>query len=69
MLYFWLAMGAFITIAITYLGFQEGFKKWGIYYIFAALCFIMFFMRRWMVKRMQRHMEFLEEQKKQAENN
>lgn len=64
MLYFWLVVGSFITIAITYLGFTAGFEKWAFYYLFAGLAFFMYFMRRWMMKRMERHLKFLEEQSK-----
>ena len=67
MLYFWLATSIFLFIAITYLGFTEGFKKWAPYYVVAFLAFMMYFMRKWMMKRAERHMKFLEEQHK-AEN-
>ena len=64
MLYFWLATSIFIFIAITYLGFTEGFRRWGSYYFIAILAFLMYFMRKWMMKRQIRHEAFLEEQKK-----
>ena len=63
MLNFWLAVSIFIFIAITYLGFTEGFKKWGFYYVIAALAFVMYFMRKWMMKRQEKHEAFLEEQR------
>lgn len=67
MLYFWLIAGAVITIGITYMVITEGFRKWRFYYVFAVLCFIMYFMRKWMMKRMDNHLEFLESQKKEEE--
>lgn len=64
MLYFWLFAGAFGLIAVTYFGIQEGFDKWTYYYIFPGMAILMYFMRRYMMKRMQKHMEFLEEKEK-----
>lgn len=71
MLYFWLLVGTFALISVTYFGYKEGFDKWAYYYIFAVLAFLMFFMRRYMMRRMKKHMAFLEEQEKkaQSENN
>ncbi|MDG1427903.1 MAG: hypothetical protein P8H56_11550 [Crocinitomicaceae bacterium] len=67
MLYFWLFAGFFIAIGITYMGITEGFSKWMTSYVFALLCFIMFFMRRYMMRRMAKHVAFLEEKKKAEE--
>lgn len=68
MLYFWLFVAAFLFIAVTYLCIMEGFRKWGFYYLFVGLTVFMYFMRRWMMKRMDRHMQYLEEQKKNNDN-
>ncbi|MEJ6582893.1 MAG: hypothetical protein QNL61_02055 [Crocinitomicaceae bacterium] len=67
MLYFWLFAAILIFIVITYLSISEGFKKWAFYYVFAFLAFLAFITRKWMMKRMEKHIQFLEEQKK-AEN-
>lgn len=63
MLYFWLFTAILIFIVITYLSITEGFKKWAFYYVFALLAFLAFITRRWMMKRMEKHLNFLEEQK------
>lgn len=68
MLYFWLLVGTFALIAVTYFGFKEGFDKWAYYYIFAVLAFLMFFMRRYMMRRMKKHMAYLAEQEKNAQS-
>ena len=68
MLYFWLLVGVFALITVTYFGFKEGFDKWLYYYIFAVLAFLMFFMRRYMMNRMKKHMAYLEEQEKKAQS-
>lgn len=68
MLYFWLVVGVLLFIIITYFGITEGFKKWSFYYVFATIAIFMFFVRRWMMKRMERHMKFLEEQAQKEGN-
>lgn len=67
MLYFWLFVGIAIFIAVTYMGFMYGFKLWGYYYILSGLALLMFFMRRFMMRRYEKHMKWLEEQN-QKEN-
>jgi uncharacterized membrane protein len=66
MQFFWLAMGVVLTVVITFLGFKEGFGKWVGYYLMAGLCFLMYFVKRWMMKRMEKHNAWIQEQK---ENN
>jgi SNF family Na+-dependent transporter len=65
MLYFWLSMFVLITGVVTFMGVQYGFERWYFYYVFALLALLMFVVRRWMMRRMKKHLEFLEEQKKQ----
>ena len=67
MLYFWLVVGILIFVVVTVMGFVDSFEVWAYYYLFSGLAFLMFFTRRWMMKRMERHMKFLEEQKKKEE--
>jgi predicted Co/Zn/Cd cation transporter (cation efflux family) len=63
MLYFWLAASILTTIIVTIMGFVEGFDRWSLYYVFAGMSTLMYLFKRWMMKRMQRHMEYLEQQK------
>ena len=63
--YFWMAMAILITVFVTIMGFREGFDRWYQFYIFAVIALLMYLLRRWMMKRMIRHLAFLEEQKKQ----
>lgn len=65
MLYFWLLMAVFLFIVVTYMAISEGFRKWSFYYVFAGIALLMFIVRRWMIKRMEKHMKFLEEQQAQ----
>lgn len=55
----WLLATIFIFVFISYMSYTDGIKKWGFYYIFACWTLIMFFIRRWMMKRMKRHIEFM----------
>ncbi|HIP33029.1 MAG TPA: hypothetical protein EYG86_09720 [Crocinitomicaceae bacterium] len=67
MLKFWLATAIVILIGVTYMGFTEGFKKWGFYYVVAGIAFLSYFMRKMMMKRQEKHEEFLANQKKENE--
>ncbi|MBI2257281.1 MAG: hypothetical protein HYU67_00085 [Flavobacteriia bacterium] len=64
MLYFWLSMSFVSALAITYMGFQDGFDRWVYYYIIPVLALLMYLLRKYMLKRMQKHLEYL----KQKEN-
>lgn len=64
MLKFWLIVSILLPIIITYFVVTEGFKKWGSYYILAIFTFVMYIIRRYMMKRMEKHLEYLEEQRK-----
>jgi len=68
MLYFWLAMFVVIAAVVTFMGFREGFERWAFYYVFAVIALLMYIVRRWMMKRMIKHLAWMEEQKKQQEN-
>lgn len=59
---FWLAMATVIAVSVTYMGITEGFDKWGFNYVFAALALFVFLIRRYMMKRMKKHQEFLNNQ-------
>lgn len=65
MLYFWLVMSVLIVIFVTIMGAKEGFDRWYQSYVFAVIALLMYIVRRWMMKRMVRHMAFLEEQQRQ----
>jgi hypothetical protein len=69
MLYFWLVAATMIFMITSYMSYSEGLKKWGFYYIFAGIAFLMFFFKKWMVNRMEKHIKFLEEQKKNEKAN
>jgi hypothetical protein len=64
MLKFWLIVSIILPLVITYFVITDGFKKWGQYYVLAIFTFLMYIVRRWMMKRMEKHLEFLKEQSK-----
>ncbi|MEX1193409.1 MAG: hypothetical protein WED10_03085 [Brumimicrobium sp.] len=61
---FWLAITVIIFVTVTYMGFKEGFDRWAFYYIFALLTIALFIIRRFMMKHMEKHQQFLEEQQR-----
>jgi hypothetical protein len=51
------------------MGFTEksGFKIWAYYYLFSGLSFLMYFVRRWMMKRMEKHLKYMAEKEASEE--
>ncbi len=68
MLNLWLIISVILVVFITYKSITEGFNRWGFMYTFAAITILMYFMRRFMMKRMEKHMKFLDEQAKSNKN-
>jgi hypothetical protein len=68
MLYFWLVMAIFIFVGVTVMGLKSGFERWYHFYLFGAISLLMFFVKKWMLKRMERHLLFLQEQNRQNGN-
>lgn len=66
---FWLAISVIVFVTVTYMCFKEGFDKWALYYIFCLLTLGLFFIRRLMMKHMEKHQKFLEEQQKEQSRN
>ncbi|PWH85932.1 hypothetical protein [Brumimicrobium oceani] len=59
---FWLVVGVITIIAVTVLGFKDGFERWSSYYVFGFFAILLYFVRRYMMKRMEKHQQFLNEQ-------
>ena len=68
MLYFWLVAAMLIFLVVTEMGLAHSWKMGCYDYLCAGLSLLMFLGRRWMMKRMERHIEFLEQQKKDEAN-
>ena len=63
---FWLIVGIVSIIAVTFLGVRDGFEKWSHYYVFGVFAILLYLIRRFMMKRMIKHQEFLNQKKKEG---
>ena len=59
MLYLWLTVAIASGIIVTFKGISEGFERWYSYYVISGISFFMYIVRRWMIKRMEKHLEYL----------
>lgn len=66
--WFWLTVGILILLVVTIMGIKEGFDRWMYYYGLTFFAFGTFLLRRWMRKRMEKHVAWMEEQQKQEQN-
>lgn len=57
MVILWLVIAIVITLFITYKSVTEGLNRWGFMYIFAAMAFMMFFLRRFTSRRVEKGMD------------
>jgi hypothetical protein len=62
MTYVWLIAGVSIFILTSIMSLTDDVRKWGVYYLFSLISFGMFFLKRWMTKRMKRHLDFIQKQ-------
>ena len=62
--WFWLVMGFLIIIVVTYMCITEEADRWAPYYALCLFTFGTYFLRRFMRKRMEKHIAFLEEQQR-----
>ncbi len=62
MKFFWLVLAIVTFIIVTYKCITDDYKTWIFYYVFPAIAFVMYLMKSWMSKRMQKHQQYLKEQ-------
>ena len=60
----WLLIGIVMFIAVTVMCFIDGFEKWVFYYPLVLLAFGMYFFKVWMMKRMEKHIEYMSKKEK-----
>lgn len=65
--YLWLVIAGLSFITITYKIINEGAQTWLPYYIVPLMALLMYFTKKWMMKRMYRHLQQMAEQKKDQE--
>jgi cell division protein FtsW (lipid II flippase) len=68
MRFFWLSMAVLSFALVTVMGFKNGFDRWIYYYVFSFVALGMYFFKSWMMKRMERHLEYLSNQNKENES-
>jgi hypothetical protein len=52
----WLVLAILITLFVTYKTIMEGVNRWGFMYVFAAMAFMMYFLRRYMYRKVEKGM-------------
>ncbi|HLU87263.1 MAG TPA: hypothetical protein VKZ44_05875 [Taishania sp.] len=67
MLNLWLVIAIVLVVYVTYMGFNEGFKRWAFMYVFAGIAIVAYLFRRFMSKRVEAHMKFLEEKERNSQ--
>jgi hypothetical protein len=67
MSYFWLAVASVSFVTVTYLCFTEGFEKYASNYVFSLIALATFFVKRWMMKRVGNHQQFLKDKSNEKE--
>jgi membrane protein implicated in regulation of membrane protease activity len=65
MLNFWLIAAVVIFVFTTYMCLTDNWKKWVFYYLFVLTSLSMYLFKKWMMRRMEKHMEYMS--KKQEE--
>ena len=63
--YLWLAIAGLSFLAITFKIATEGAQTWLAYYVVPLMALLMYGTKKWMMKRMQRHLEEMAQQKKE----
>jgi hypothetical protein len=61
--YLWLVIAGLSFLAITFKIATEGAQTWLAYYVVPVMALLMYATKKWMMKRMQRHLEAMAQQK------
>lgn len=67
MSYFWLSVAAVSFVTVTYLCITKGFDQYASNYVFAIVALATYFVKRWMMKRMGNHTQYMNDQSNQKE--
>ncbi len=63
MKFFWLGLAIVTFVVVTYFCVTDDYKTWIYYYVISGIALLMYFMKVWMVNRMEKHAQYLEDQK------
>lgn len=66
--YFWLSAAILTFIMVTIMCFKENFNSWAPYYFFSIFALGFYFIRRFMRRRMEKHMQWLQNQTQENSN-
>tara|TARA_B110000046_G_scaffold183441_1_gene219583 strand:+ start:503 stop:736 length:234 start_codon:yes stop_codon:yes gene_type:complete len=66
---FWLFFAIALFLFITVRCFTDGYQKWVFYYPFVLLALGMYFFKKWMMNRMEKHIEFMKSKEAADRNN
>lgn len=64
MLKVWLIVAIAVFVITTYMCIVDDYRHWIFYYVVSLVALLMYFVKKWMVKRMEKHLSFLEEEKR-----
>jgi predicted permease len=64
MLKVWLVVAIAIFILTTIMCFVDDYRQWVFYYFVSLIALVMFLMKRYMMRRMEKHNEFLQNKDK-----
>lgn len=65
---FWLAMSIVLILVVIYMIIVDGWTKNGIYLVFPIISFTMWIARRFMRRRMEKHLKWMEENANKDQN-
>ena len=60
-LFFWFGFSVVSFLFVSYKSITLGFDRWAFYYLIPFISLMMFFLKKWMIKRMIAHQKFLAE--------
>lgn len=64
MLKVWLIVAIAVFAITTYMCLVDDYRQWIFYYLVSVIALLMYFVKKWMIKRMNAHLAFLEEEKR-----
>lgn len=60
----WLLIAIVVFTITTYMCITDDYRQWMYYYAIVGIALVMYFVKRYMMKRMEKHLEFLEQEKR-----
>jgi SNF family Na+-dependent transporter len=67
MVKFWLIMSIVVFVLTTYKCIVDDYRQWVYYYVIALVALFMYYMKRWMIRRMLKHMAEMDSRAKNGQ--